>query len=109
MHACLQAAPCILAVGHSCRDTSAREQGRLTLWSIKDPLQPVNSFSTPAGVTSIAWSKRAPNHIAVGMHSGIVAVYDARQQVMLCSAYAYILLLRDCGNIQSVLDGIPAA
>lgn len=43
------------------------------------------------------------------MHSGIVAVYDARQQVMLCSAYAYILLLRDCGNIQSVLDGIPAA
>ena len=50
------------------------------LWSLKDSVRPVNSISTPAGITSIAWSKRTPNHIAVGLHSGIIAIYGARQK-----------------------------
>ena len=76
---CLQAAPCVLAVGHASRDSAHSEQGALALWSLKDPLRPLASFSTPAGVTSVAWSRRTPVHIAVGMRTGIIAIYDTRQ------------------------------
>ena len=76
---CLQAAPCVLAVGHASRDSAHSEQGALALWSLKDPLRPLASFSAPAGVTSVAWSRRTPVHIAVGMRTGIVAIYNARQ------------------------------
>ncbi len=77
---CMQAAPCVLAVGHGCKDVRLQGDGHLTLWSLKDSLRPVNSISTPAGITSIAWSKRTPNHIAVGLHSGIIAIYGAMQK-----------------------------
>ena len=80
MPACLQAAPCVLAVGHACRDVRQQGEGHIALWTMKDPLRPVNVISTPAGVTSIAWSKRTPIHVAVGLRSGIIAIYDARQQ-----------------------------
>ena len=76
---CLQAAPCVLAVGHASRDSAHLEQGALALWSLKDPPRPLASFSAPAGVTSVAWSRRTPAHIAVGMRTGIIAIYDARQ------------------------------
>ena len=56
------------------------EQGALALWSLKDPLRPLASFSTPAGVTSLAWSQRTPVRIAAGMRTGIIAIYDARQR-----------------------------
>ena len=77
---CLQAAPGVLAVGYACRDARQQGEGHFTLWILKDPLRPVNVISTPAGVTSIAWSKRTPIHVAVGLRSGIMAIYDARQQ-----------------------------
>ena len=70
----------MLAVGHASRDARQQGEGHITLWTLKDPLQPINVISTPAGVTSIAWSKRTPVHVAVGLRSGIMAVYDARQQ-----------------------------
>ena len=76
---CLQAAPCVLSVGQASRDSAQSEQGALALWSLKDPLRPLSSFSAPAGVTSVAWSRRTPVHIAVGMRTGIVAIYNARQ------------------------------
>ena len=77
---CLQAASCVLAVGHASRDVRQQGEGCITLWTLKDPLRPMNVISTPAGVTSIAWSKRTPVHVAVGLRSGIMAIYDARQQ-----------------------------
>ena len=76
---CLQAAPCVLAVGHASRDSAHSEQGALALWSLKDPARPLASFCAPAGVTSIAWSRRTRVHLAVGMRTGIIAIYDARQ------------------------------
>lgn len=81
MYVYTQAASCILAVGHGGRDTTLPDKGCLTLWSLKDPIRPLVSLSTPAGVAGIAWSKRTPNHIAVGMYSGVIAIYDARHQV----------------------------
>lgn len=75
---CLQAAPCVLAVGHACRDVRQQGMGHITLWTLKDPLRPLHVISTPAGVTSIAWSKRTPVHVAVGLRSGIMAIFDAR-------------------------------
>ena len=78
-HLCSQAAPCVLAVGHASRDSTHSEQGALALWSLKDPLRPLTCFGTLAGVTSLAWSRRTPVHIAVGMRTGIIAIYDVRQ------------------------------
>ena len=75
----MQAAPCVLAVGHASRDGAHSEQGALVLWSLKDPLRPLASFRAPAGVTSVAWARRTPVLIAVGMRTGIIAIYDARQ------------------------------
>ena len=82
----------MLAVGHSCKDVRQQGGGYITLWTLKDPLQPLNVITTPAGITSIAWSKRSPVHLAAGLHSGIMVIYDARQQQVLVPASSAHLL-----------------
>ena len=96
---CLQAAPCVLAVGHACRDVRQQGVGHITLWTLKDPLRPLRVISTPAGVTSIAWSKRTPIHVAVGLRSGIMAVYDAR--------LAQAATLAACARVSCALPCTP--
>src|SRR5690606_17357091 len=71
----------ILAVGYGKLDfLEADGPGLVLIWSIRNPEHPERVINTRDPVTSLDFSVRSPNILAVGMYSGVVNVYDIRRE-----------------------------
>lgn len=69
----------ILAVGHGHTGFGQGHlPGMVCCWSIKNPEHPERVYELPCGVTSLAFSARTPNILAVGLVDGTVAMYDVK-------------------------------
>ena len=53
--------------------------GLVCCWSLKNPEFPERFYKTEAGVTSLAFSQKHANLLAVGLFNGIILVYDVRK------------------------------
>ena len=75
----------VMAVGYGRHEFGTVGGGVVGLWSLKSPTWPLWSWSTPAGVTTLAWSSITGNLLAVGLHDGTLAVYNATARKVLSS------------------------
>eukprot|EP00108_Taenia_solium_P012309 TsM_000156300 transcript=TsM_000156300 gene=TsM_000156300 len=69
----------ILAVGYGAFEFDRQQSGLVCCWSVKKINYPERLFRTPSGVTSIAWSSKNENLLAVGMFNGVIVIFDARK------------------------------
>ena len=53
-----------------------RKDGLVCIWSLKNPMWPQLVIPSAAGATSLDWSNRYPNLLAVGHYDGSIIVYD---------------------------------
>ena len=67
----------ILAVAYGQYEFSLeRKDGLVCLWSLKNPMWPQIVIPSASGATSLDWSNRYPNMLAVGYYDGSIVVYD---------------------------------
>ncbi|CAM9678749.1 unnamed protein product [Chrysoparadoxa australica] len=68
----------MLAVGYGDMQYSAGflNKGHVLFWSVRNPLYPELVIDTQSSVTSLDFSERHPNLLAVGMYDGTIAIYD---------------------------------
>nr|CDS18274.1 WD repeat containing protein 78 [Echinococcus granulosus] len=69
----------ILAVGYGAFEFDRQQSGLVCCWSVKKINFPERLFCTPSGVTTIAWSSKNENLLAVGMFNGVIAIFDVRK------------------------------
>ncbi|KAL5106466.1 Dynein intermediate chain 4 axonemal [Taenia crassiceps] len=67
----------ILAVGYGAFEFDRQQSGLVCCWSVKKINFPERLFCTPSGVTTIAWSSKNENLLAVGMFNGVIVIFDA--------------------------------
>ncbi|NXE51441.1 WDR78 protein, partial [Casuarius casuarius] len=72
--------PDLLAVGYGEFDFKEQKSGLVCCWSLKNPMWPERVFQCEHGVTTLDFSMASPNLLAVGMYSGIVAIYNVRSR-----------------------------
>ncbi|XP_039442388.1 dynein axonemal intermediate chain 4 [Culex pipiens pallens] len=53
-----------------------RSTGYVCVWSIKNPVNPERRYIFPVPVTSVAFSKRTPQLLAIGLYDGSVQIRD---------------------------------
>ncbi|XP_053687141.1 dynein axonemal intermediate chain 4 [Sabethes cyaneus] len=53
-----------------------RSTGYVCVWSIKNPVNPERRYKFPVPVTSVAFSKRTPQLLAIGLYNGTVQIQD---------------------------------
>lgn len=70
--------PDILAVGYGKFEYNDEQSGLVCCWSLKNPEFPERYYKTEAGVTSIAFSQKHANLLAVGLFNGDIHIYDVR-------------------------------
>lgn len=68
----------ILAVGYGKFEYNDEQSGLVCCWSLKNPEFPERYYKTDAGVTSIAFSQKHANLLAVGLFNGDIHIYDVR-------------------------------
>eukprot|EP00884_Botryococcus_braunii_P016707 jgi/Botrbrau1/371/Bobra.110_2s0027.1 len=68
----------LLAVGYGSRAFGPPRKGRVSVWSVKNPEQPLWSCQTSSGVTCLDFSHHNPNMLAAGLRSGCLKVYDVK-------------------------------
>ncbi|XP_042662508.1 dynein axonemal intermediate chain 4 isoform X2 [Tyto alba] len=78
--------PDLLAVGYGAFDFKGQKKGLACCWSLKNPMWPERIFQCEHGVTALDFSAASPNHLAVGMYDGSVAIYNVRS----CNAAALL-------------------
>eukprot|EP00943_MAST-04B_sp_MAST-4B-sp1_P005870 g5870.t1 len=67
----------LLAVAYGQYEFSLeRKDGIVCLWSLKNPMWPQIVIPSASGATSLDWSNRYPNMLAVGYYDGTIVVYD---------------------------------
>jgi dynein intermediate chain 4, axonemal len=67
----------LLAVSYGQYEFSLeRKDGLVCLWSLKNPMWPQLVISSSSGATSLDWSNKYPNLLAVGHYDGSIIVYD---------------------------------
>lgn len=71
--------PDLLAVGYGQFEFTNQKGGLVCCWSLKNPEYPERSYTTPAGVTALDFSKAHPNLLSVGLYDGTVAIYNVRR------------------------------
>ncbi|VDM30335.1 unnamed protein product [Hydatigera taeniaeformis] len=69
----------ILAVGYGAFEFDRQQSGLVCCWSVKKINFPERLFRTPSGVTTVAWSSKNGNLLAVGMFNGVIVIFDARK------------------------------
>ncbi|NWI08027.1 WDR78 protein, partial [Crypturellus soui] len=72
--------PDLLAVGYGEFDFKEQKNGLVCCWSLKNPMWPERVFHCEHGVTALDFSAVSPNLLAVGMYSGIVAIYNVQSR-----------------------------
>ncbi|CAM9549894.1 unnamed protein product, partial [Discosporangium mesarthrocarpum] len=71
----------VLAVGYGDFLFSPKHQGGAVLfWSVRNPEYPERVVRTHSSVTSLDFSERHPNLLAVGMYDGTIAIYDTARE-----------------------------
>jgi WD40 repeat protein len=68
----------ILAVGYGKFEYNDDPTGLVCCWSLKNPEFPERFYKTDSGVTSLAFSQKHSNLIAVGLFNGNILVFDVR-------------------------------
>ncbi len=68
----------ILAVGYGKFEYNDDPSGIVCCWSLKNPEFPERYYKTEAGVTSLAFSQKHSNLLAVGLFNGNILVFDVR-------------------------------
>ena len=69
-------APDLLAVGYGEFDFSNQRDGIVACWSLKNPDHQEWSCVTSSGVTTLDFSSKKQNLLAVGLYDGTVSVYN---------------------------------
>ncbi|XP_071380153.1 dynein axonemal intermediate chain 4, partial [Centroberyx affinis] len=72
--------PDLLAVGYGGFDFRNQKPGLVCCWSLKNTTWPERVFYCESGVTSVDFSDKNPNQLAVGMYDGTVAIYNVHSQ-----------------------------
>lgn len=70
--------PDILAAGYGKFEFNDEQSGLVCCWSLKNPEFPERYYKTEAGVTSVAFSQKHANLLAVGLFNGNINIYDVR-------------------------------
>ncbi|XP_022089217.1 WD repeat-containing protein 78-like [Acanthaster planci] len=68
----------LLAVGYGQFGFTEQKGGLACCWSLKNPEFPERVFHCESGVTAMDFSATNPNLLAIGMYSGMVAIYNVR-------------------------------
>ncbi|CAF1278778.1 unnamed protein product [Adineta ricciae] len=69
----------ILAVGYGKLQYNDEKEGLVCCWSLKNLQFPERYYQTDAGVTSLSFSLKRPNLLAVGLFDGNICVFDLNQ------------------------------
>ncbi|XP_068197577.1 dynein axonemal intermediate chain 4 [Antennarius striatus] len=83
----------LLAVGYGEFDSTHQKPGLVCCWSLKNPMWPDRTIYCQSAVTSLDFSSNHPNHLAVGMQDGTIAIYNVQSEDMSC-----IVSSRKCLN-----------
>ena len=70
----------LLAVGYGALDFNHQGPGLLAFWSLANPTYPLLHFPTTHTVTSVDFSNRNGNLLAVGLYDGTLCVYDVKSK-----------------------------
>lgn len=70
--------PDLLAAGYGRFEFNEEQSGLVCCWSLKNPEFPERYYKTEAGVTSLAFSQKNANLLAVGLFNGNILVFDVR-------------------------------
>ena len=68
----------ILAVGYGKFEFNDEQSGLVCCWSLKNPEFPERHYRLEAGVTSVAFSQKHANLLAVGLFNGEIHIFDVR-------------------------------
>lgn len=66
----------ILAVGYGKYYYKDKAKGMVMIWNIKNPVQPERTYHFEAAVTSLQFSRKNFNALAVGMYNGKLEILD---------------------------------
>ncbi|CAF0934897.1 unnamed protein product [Adineta ricciae] len=69
----------ILAVGYGKLQYNDEKEGLVCCWSLKNFEFPERYYQTDAGVTSLSFSLKRPNLLAVGLFDGNICVFDLNE------------------------------
>ena len=99
----------LLAVGYGGKRNSVHKEGFVMLWSIRNPQYPEKVFKFTSSVTTVAFSLKNFEILAVGLHDGKVLLYDIAMQVsfsspMLDSAFSPGRHMSAVSKLQWVVD-----
>jgi len=67
--------PDIVAVGYGWDDSDV-DKGLICCWNMKNLEFPEKIFEIPSSVTSLGFSKQSPNLLAVGVHTGVIYLFN---------------------------------
>lgn len=73
----------LLAVAYGVYGFTAHEQrklGYVCIWSIKNPVNPERRYTYTAPVTSVRFSRKSPQLLAIGLYDGRVEIRDITQE-----------------------------
>ena len=69
----------ILAAGYGRFEYNDDQSGMVCCWCLKNPEFPERFYKTEAGVTSVAFSQKHANILAVGLFNGNIHIFDVRK------------------------------
>ncbi|CAF3188834.1 unnamed protein product [Rotaria socialis] len=69
----------LLTVGYGKFQYNNDKQGLVCCWNVKNPEFPERYYQTDAGVTSLSFSLKRPNLLAVGLFNGNICIFDLNQ------------------------------
>lgn len=70
--------PELFAIGYGSYNFMKPRPGRISIFSMKNPLNPHFSFDTVSGIMAMDFSEDHPSLLCVGFYDGSVAVYDIK-------------------------------
>jgi dynein axonemal intermediate chain 4 len=69
-----------VAIGYGSLEFGNHNDGRILLWSIKNPKFPHRVIPIPSSATSLAFSRDQSHLLAVGLYNGSVMIFDIRDE-----------------------------
>ncbi|CAF2126479.1 unnamed protein product [Rotaria magnacalcarata] len=69
----------LLTVGYGKFQYNNDKEGLVCCWNAKNPEFPERYYQTDAGVTSLSFSLKRPNLLAVGLFNGNICIFDVNQ------------------------------
>ncbi|KAK2952569.1 putative Dynein intermediate chain 2, ciliary [Blattamonas nauphoetae] len=72
--------PDFFAVGYGTFEFNKQSTGAVAVYTLKNHLNPEYFFTFDSSVLSIAWNRKHPPYLAVGLSNGVVLSFDIRDQ-----------------------------